>query len=222
MTQVALNNYVADLHRMEEAFKDTFSNDNIEMFAANILNQRMFIYNIERKLRERFHNSANPDNHMATLYNYLNDYIEDSPSPYRNLVLYEIDQLVDDKNCISSEVERYFILENCSMTVNLFMHMYYKETGIEINPYDLKVTEVEEILMNLGLNRKMALKFCVAAIAECFERGNQSIVKSIVGDKMDKFYKFYDTTVANHNTYDGDGFMLLLFLATFTYICESF
>lgn len=219
MTQVALNNYVADLHRMEEAFKDTFSNDNIEMFAANILNQRMFIYNIERKLREQSHN---PDNHMATLYTYLNDYIENSHSPYRNLVLFEIDQLVDDKNCSSQEVEKYFILENCSMTVSLFMHMYYKETGIEIVPEDLKVVDVEETLMNLGLNRKMALKFCVAAIAECFERGDQAIIKSIVGDKIEKFYKFYDISVANHNTHDGEGFMLLLFLATFTYICESF
>lgn len=221
MSQVALNDYVSDLHRMEEAFKDTFS-DNIEMFAANILNQRMFIYNIERKMMHRLNSTSNPDSHMATLYTYLNDYVENKTSPYRNLVLFEIDQLVSTKNCIAEEVEKYFILENCSMTVNLFMHMYYKETGIEINPYDLKVTEVEDILTGLGVNRKTALKFCVAAIAECFERGDQEPIKAIVGDKIDKFYKFYDMSVANHNTHDGEGFMLLLFLATFTYICESF
>ena len=221
MTQVALNDYVSDLHRMEEAFKDTFS-DNIEMFAANIINQRMFIYNIERKMMHRLNSTSNPDSHMSTLYNYLNDYIENKTSPYRNLVLFEIDQLVNTKNCIAEDVEKYFILENCSMTVNLFMHMYYKETGIEINPYDLKVTEVEDILISLGLNRKTSLKFCVAAIAECFERGDQEPIKAIVGDKIDKFYKFYDMSVANHNTHDGEGFMLLLFLATFTYICESF
>lgn len=219
MNQVALNAYVSDLHRMEEAFQDTFS-ENMELFAANILNQRMFIYNIEKTLMERL--KSGPENHMATLYNYLNDYVDKKESPYRNLVLFEIDQLLESKNCSPDEVEKYFILENCSMNVNLFMHIYHKENGIKINPYDLNVVAVEDILLNLGISRKMALKFCVAGIAECFERGSPEVVSSIVGDKADKFYKFYDTAVANHNTYDGDGFMLLLFLATFTYICESF
>ena len=120
MSQVALNDYVSDLHRMEEAFKDTFS-ENIEMAAANILNQRMFIYNIEKKLMHRLNSPYNTDSHMSTLYNYLNDYIENKTSPYRNLVLFEIDQLVKTKNCISEDVEQYFILENCAMTVNFFM-----------------------------------------------------------------------------------------------------
>lgn len=221
MTQAPLNDIVSDLHRMEEAFQDTFS-DNIEMFAANIINQRMFIYNMEKNMMNRFQSSSKKESNMATLYNYLNDYVENRKSPYRNLVLFEIDQLAGTKNCSPEEIEKYFILENCAMTVGFFISMYYKETGIELDHYDIKVTDVENILLEMGVNRKMALKFCVAGMAECFDRGDQEIIHSIIGDKTEKFYKFYDTTIANHNTYESDGFMLLLFLATFTYICESF
>jgi hypothetical protein len=221
MSHPALNEIVASLIDMEEKFHET-NDENLEMFAASIVNHRLFLYDMEKRMMNPSHPDRKEQSDMSMFYNYLNAYVENTKTNFRDLVLFEIDQLIAGKNCSREKVEHYFILEKCSMTVSIFMAMYHKETGVEINPYDIRVIDIENILMDLGINRKTALKFCVAGIAECFDKGDSTLIESIVGNKTEKFYKFYDTTIANHNIYDGEAFLLLLFIATFTYICESF
>ncbi len=243
-----LNAFIKTLHESEEAFLnglnslddsllsslfneipldiDTSNFDNLlyngfEINASSIITQRMFIYNIERNMTNKVEKSMRTSN-VVTYYNYLNDYLDKEDSPYRNLIKFEIDCLVKEDKLSKDNIEKYFIMDN-SLLLSKLLKSAYKIEGSSI-PQKTNTYKVEEYLLDLGINRKTALKFCIAAMAKSYQKDDPDIdLTKYISDKFsDKFNNFYDWII-DYQIHDGnERHVLIVALDTFSYMFESF
>lgn len=227
MNKAPLNEFVSNLHKLESSFiaakeANIGIDDSLAFFASNIINQRMFIYNIEKNLLDRIKKTRENSN-LITLYTYFNDYLEDNDSPYRDLLRYEIDTLIKGTELSSNTVENLFISEHSSMVTSIFAGVFFNETGETIELHKIPVRQIEDSLLSMNLDRKTCLKFCIAAMSATFDKGNEDKIFAIVGErKIVKFYEFYDTMLSNYSIHDNDSYMLIIFLSVFNYIFDSY
>jgi len=226
MNKAPLNEFVNQLHEAESSFilsksLDLGFDESLAYFASNIINQRMFIYGIEKNQRDSIRLSQNNSN-MATLYEYFNDFLDDKNSAYRNLIRYEIEQLIEGTALNVDQVESCFVMEHATMNTSIFLGLFKKETNLNVNIKDIDVRKIENLLIHMRVDRKTSLKYCIAALCACFERGNEEKIHSLIGERTKKFYEFYDTVIGQYSHYDNESFMIIVFLAAFSYIFESY
>jgi len=214
-SQPSLQSFIENLHNMEHAFdvsckalnfedSKAFGQFNMliaegmEYSAANVVVQRLFIYHIERSLLDHVEKTKRTAN-ASTYYNHINDYLDNRSGPYRDLVLFEIECLIKDSKFSVESIEKEVIIETTSIGLNILKTIMVNDWGINFDLRKIKQSDVEDYLMNyIGLDRKMALKFCLATMCRGFEQGDADVSAFIPEKYMACFDDFYNYVLDEH------------------------
>lgn len=207
-----LKNYGSEEFSMNELFSES-----LEFSAATVLTQRMFIYSMERGMLDRIEKNIKNSN-VSIYYNYANDFLDGRESPYRNLILFEIKCLIDNTKMSINSIERNFIVETSSIAIKILSEVMKKEGNRKFYPEDVDVKSIENYLFHNGLDRKEALKFCLAAMNQAYEGFDAEPSKFIKSQNTDKFQEFYEWILDTHTNDRNQGEILVICMIAFVYI----
>lgn len=223
---IKLSELVKNIEMQEVYFKrilDTVPEFHSKIIAGKIINSRMFLYFNENVLRKQI--SKNPAQYY---YEYLNNIIDKESNNYRNLVNFEIKNLIEGTviEDAADEVERMFLSEFHESLFVSYKISVKNTLGVDIdsNTDEMQfiLDEILKDLEDIDISSDYHIKFLLGVIAHVNHTVRHDKLDEIVLYKatperdrdrlMDKFNYFLDTIIGKHFIYDNNEYFIALIL----------
>lgn len=196
-----LNIIATTLIDMEEALEidkhDRFINPkDIEMCVINSLCHRIHLYHLEKLLRVNIRKAHSPfDSYVYHLLAYLTN----TKHPSRDLVRYEIKELINDTSFDVDHIEREFLRNFTHINFEMVSKDLKEQYNLNLNMSKFNSDHIVKKLAEFPLNSNMKLTFLACALLLTYKRLPASEISDIIKSRRfeDMFYDFFDSTVAD-------------------------
>lgn len=217
---ININEIVKQIGMQEEVIKNVAKITPIEFMApiaGGIINTRMFLYFNEKILRKQI--NGNPTKYF---YDYINSIIKNKENNYRNLVLFEIDELLDhikvpvNKN----DIENSYLGEFCTALIRSHIYLLNKR-NIQVREYNNE--HCDSVLYEIGdfaPQDKYRITFLLGCLAHMNNFERMEYIESLVlyGNESEKqkdlilnnFYNFVDYFIEKYSHYDFEVYLILI------------
>lgn len=221
---IKLSELVKNVSLQESFFKTvlmTMPEFHSKLIAGKIINTRMFLYFNENILRKQI--SKNPAQYY---YEYMNNIINKEYNNYRNLVRFEIKNLIENTIIEDSidEVERMYLAEFHESLLMSYKISVKSNLNVDIDS-TINEKEISDILNDLkevDVSKDYYTKFLLGVIAHVNNTISVDSIDKVVlynatpdRDRekiLHKFNYFLDSVIGKHFVYDNNDYFIALIL----------
>ena len=221
-----ISDLVNQLYMQEITFKtmikaESFPSEYNQVFAGKIISNRMFLYFNEKMIRKQMR--KNPAQYY---YEYLNSIINGAETNYRNLVLFEINELIGkiSTDLKKENIEKMFLIEFHESIFMTYKYILKKELSIEvgIGNNSQEILGILKELDNYATKEEYRIKYLIGALAHINNSVSIDNISELVlypetNDKeaesiMVGFNNFIDAIIGKYYEYDRPEFFICLLL----------
>ncbi|MBX9838975.1 MAG: hypothetical protein K2X69_11775, partial [Silvanigrellaceae bacterium] len=221
-----ISDLVNQLYMQEVTFKtmvkaESFPSYYNQILAGKIISNRMFLYFNEKMIRKQMR--KNP---VQYYYEYLNSIINDVETNYRNLVLFEINELVDkmEIDFKKEDIEKMFLIEFHESIFMTYKYILKKELSIDVGVENnsKEIIGILKELDNSTNKEEYRVKYLIGALAHINNSVSIDNISELIlypntseksaNEIMVGFNRFIDEIIGKYYEYDRPEFFICLLL----------
>lgn len=200
MQKTELNTFVDTLIFTEENLRhelqsNLFHPKDMESSILITLHRRIQLYQYENNLR-RIKNKKSPFEFYLI---HLKGYLLCEMNPSRNLVRYEIEELIQDTDFSVDHIESEFLRSFTILNFEMLNFELREDTDIKLNIYKFTSEHIIKTLHECDVSLKSKLIFLLCALMIVYLKTPADEISMIINDEheIDLFYDFFDSTIAD-------------------------